>query len=169
MHHLSELHWSDIFACSDGLSRFLGAMQVLHKELGRDAAQRSGLADAVPLEQRRLDALRHDLKDSAPVASPPDFHKPQGRNAAWGVLYALNGSALGASMLLQPGAALAGQSSAYLNLMQDYAKSGALGGFFRALNGETLDINRAAAGADMVFSVMARCDVGEAGVSSTQN
>ena len=156
MHMLSEQRWADIFEHPQGVRHFLVAMRVLHRTFGVEAARCMDQPEAADLEQQRLDALDADLQDTSDTPAPLAASRGWTRDEAWGVLYALNGSALGATALLRPGAALAGQGSSYLELMRDYARSGALGAFIRALDGEMLDLPRATAGADAVFAAMSQ-------------
>lgn len=156
MHERSERHWGEVFQTEQGFRHFLMAMQMLHRQHGMEAARRCGLPTAVDIEANRLTALQEDLGEATRSGRASDTG--MSRDMAWGVLYALNGSSLGATMLLRPGAALQDQPSRYLELMRDYARAGGLGVFFRALNRQTLDMTRAVAGAQTVFAAMALFD-----------
>lgn len=125
---------------------------MLHRDFGLPAARNSGMAGAVEMEHQRMAALCRDLQHPVPTACPTDMTA----DTAWGVLYALNGSALGAAALMRPGGALTGQASDYLEQMRGYAQSGELGRFIRLLNAQTLDMRCASAGADAVFAAMSR-------------
>lgn len=150
MHDRAERQWG---AAADGdfdLHAFFTVMQTLH-HTGIRAAEITGLAGARDHERARLDALSSDLGSDVHNEDPMVISSP---DAAWGMLYTLNGSALGASLLLKSGVTLAGKPSAYLELMRDYARSGALNSFFHALNSQELDFKRARQGACQIFSAM---------------
>ena len=152
-HDLAERYWSSPDASAFRIYDFLTSMHRLHAGLGVAAADHVGSDKARKLEQQRLLALRQDLQ-CGPNVGLQTSALPGTKDFAWGVLYALNGSALGANVLLRAG--VGGQNqSAYLHLMQDYVKSGALSVFFRALNGQDLDRAHAIAGARTVFGQMA--------------
>lgn len=155
LHDRAEQSWAEVPETPAGLTGFLGAMYGLHSACGLIAAGRSGRAGEIERERSRIAALEQDLGADLPVPIPPHAPVPDGRDAAWGALYALNGSALGATVLLRIDGG-ASTSSAYLRLMKDYARSGDLAAFFRALNTEELDLTAAASGACAVFEFMAR-------------
>ena len=121
-----------------------------HCGLGLAAAERSGLPSALREEQARIAALERDLAPAAPPGPAPLLS----RDAAWGVLYALNGSALGATVLLRETAGDE-RPSAYLTVMRDYARSGELRAFFDTLNHAPLELSGAAQGAAAVFADLA--------------
>jgi len=156
VHSLSEQRWAAIFDQHQGLQRFLCAMHNLHITFGIQAAKSTRQPHAIDLEQHRLKALNTDLFDCRFASEPMSATMPIGRDQAWGILYALNGSALGATSLLRPGAALAQEPSLYLGLMRDYVQSGGLGRFIRALNSEPLNLPKAISGANMVFAAMSQ-------------
>ena len=151
-HDQAEAFWSAPPGASFPIRRFLKAMLRLHHTLGHPAAIASCFDHAEDIEQRRIEALLRDLGGCVP--DPAKSHTPNS-DAAWGVLYALNGSAMGAGVLLkeQPDADTPAE---YLNLMSTYAKSGQLGAFYKALNRQVLDQSAAEEGARLVFSEMIR-------------
>lgn len=159
-HERAELQWTEALANSATNDALLIAMQSLHRNHGIAAAKCSGLAGAVALEQQRLTALRHDLSSPQSDAVQDDAGgRPLRRDYALGVLYALNGSAMGAAMMLRPGGIMADRRPAYLELMRAYAQSGALAAFFRHLNAQELSIDLASAGACDVFTAMTQIAV----------
>jgi heme oxygenase len=74
---------------------------------------------------------------------------------SWGVLYALNGSSLGASVLLKKGAIDAAWPRQYLEEMRRFAKSGMLKSFFDELNAAPFKVEDMATGANDVFNLLA--------------
>ncbi|MEL6476354.1 MAG: hypothetical protein AAFR17_03430 [Pseudomonadota bacterium] len=151
-HESAERAWSHAREAAFPIIDFLSVMRALHTGMGLPAAKRSGFAGAVEIERQRIDALDDDLGSAVALSGPAPVCPC--RDAAWGVLYALNGSALGATVLLRTHAAGENRPSVYLTLMRDHARSGALGVFFRALNQQDLDRAAAAAGARSVFEAI---------------
>ena len=151
-HDQAEDSWGFMGHDAFAMGKFLQAMLNLHISFGLPAALRLGQAHLLDRETARLAALRCDLK--IPSKTPVPVARPWRRaDEAWGILYALNGSAMGATALLRTQGG-EGRPQAYLSLMQDYAQSGALGAFFRDLNRQTLDQAAAIAGARSVFDAM---------------
>ena len=154
-HDRAEEVWTPDLMARDRLAPFLTRMFKLHEDLGLPAALRCDVDGAESLERSRISALAQDLGVSVGTRPSRADWSPSG-DEAWGVLYALNGSALGATALLRsrdPETA-----PAYLRLMRDYARSGALGAFFKRLNAQDLDLERAGAGATRVFAAMMETD-----------
>jgi heme oxygenase len=150
-HDLAESSWSQGGSKAFPLESFLIAMRRLHTRLGMSAALCIGSKEFFAVEDARLDALRKDLGHEPRESAGAEPLSSSDKNNAWGVLYALNGSAMGASKLLRSGVG----PSAYLDLMRSYATSGALSRFFRSLNAEPLDQSAAIKGARSVFASMA--------------
>ena len=127
---------------------WLTAMMDVHMTVGLPAA--TVLDDAVLLtrEDKRIRSLAHDL--GVPVTrgqSIPD----RSMSWAWGVQYVLQGSALGASMLLKSGTIRPEWPRAYLREMQHFATCGGLKQFFAALESNTIDPAEAIQGAKEAF------------------
>lgn len=154
MHASAEASWAGADQGGIPIPVFLSRMLHVHACFGLSAAQLTGATDLVEHERRRLFALAQDLDLRPQSAAPSGEEYVLSRDAAWGVLYALNGSALGATVLMRDATNGAARSSAYLGLMRDFAKSGALAGFFRLLNAQDLNQNRAVDGAHAVFAAL---------------
>lgn len=155
MHDWAERRWAGENGVPVDLDRFLRAMYCLHASYGVAAAACVGRADEIERERTRIMALRADLGWVPQVAYPVDALVPEKRDAAWGALYSLNGSALGAGVLLRVIADNSAAPSVYLKIMSDFARSGELASFFRTLNQQALDHRVAAKGACAVFAVLA--------------
>ena len=152
-HALAEQSWAQGPLADFPIQKFLSKMLELHLRLGRPAAEKLQLEDMRASEIARIAALFQDLGAHAEISGPPvHIDSP---DTAWGVLYTLNGSALGATELLGAVPPVNGRPSAYLSVMRDFAASGALGDFFRRLDRCHLDHESAIAGAVMVFDAMA--------------
>ena len=152
-HDRAERRWSDVPDTAHEMAKFLNAMLSLHLEFGLTAASSVDQHGALELEHKRLAALRGDLE--IVPHTEPDPTARMHHDTAWGTLYALNGSALGATVLMRQSRETIGASTRYLELMSSFARSGALGTFFRTLNRQTLDMRRATSGATAVFAAMA--------------
>lgn len=132
---------------------WLKAIWAAHCQLGHPAALTCGGQTGCVTEQARIDALRDDLglSDAAnPNASPCST------SWAYGVQYALNGSAIGAATLLKAGAVPLSWPTQYLQTMRTYATSGQLGQFFAQLDHAVLSLPVAARGASAVFGAITR-------------
>lgn len=133
-------------------TEWLFALWRVHNQLGRAATEALPNARFAAEEGTRRAALKQDLElDAAAVRSGP---KAPSSGWAWGVLYALNGSALGASGLLRSGGLAADWPSSYLQTMQTYAKSGELRTFFDQLNDESSRPDAMIDGANEVFQAL---------------
>lgn len=131
---------------------WLGAMLKIHQTHGLQAA---GILDGQcdpALEQDRLDALQRDLDTAQAIAVPASRRS---ESWAWGVQYVLNGSALGACVLLKTGGVAPAWPSQYLRTMQGFAQSGGLKRFFDMLDGRELDLAEATSGARAAFTLSA--------------
>lgn len=153
-HDAAEASWTQALTTRSDEDGLLLAMQALHTSYGLPAAACSGLDGAVAQELRRLSALNADLHAVVPLRIDCQPPADRGADHAWGVLYALNGSAMGAAMMLRQGGLMADRNPAYMVLMHDFAKSGALGAFFRTLNARKLSLAEASSGARDVFAAM---------------
>ena len=109
MHEAAEtVHWSDHgFNSVDGYRRFLTAMHAAHLGLGLPAARCRLDAAGSVREQELIACLSADLNGDAARADTghrDGAHRDGMRiGFAWGVTYALSGSALGAGMILASG------------------------------------------------------------------
>ena len=154
-HVRAEARWTNegTFADRRTYQAWLGRMLDVHDALGFSAAKRSRWHSAAAIETSRHNALCQDL------GLPAKRHNGAGQSLdhdeAWGALYALNGSALGASILLKQGIAQFGWPVAYLSEMRRFATSGALGAFFPALDVQVSNREAALTGALAVFRMIA--------------
>lgn len=148
-HARAELGWTEDgrFTARRRYDDWLAALLKTHLSLGLPASR--ALAEGAEEEEARIAALCADL--AVPVILPRQT-APMDPAAAWGVGYALNGAALGASLLLKGGGTASDWPTAYLQRMQNYARSGALKHFFAALDQTPLDRTAAAKGASTVFA-----------------
>lgn len=158
-HERAELRWTQIgaFHDIDAYRMFLRTMLDIHDRFGGPATR------VVPMEhhvweRERASALRIDLQIK-PAMSDPHSSAPMEKDFAWGVLYVLNGSAMGAAMLLNSNAINADWPTAYLEVMCEFARSGALGAFFRSLNDAEVQLGQVARGAEAVFDAVVGMDV----------
>ena len=146
---VTEGHFTDRAA----YTAWLTAMAEVHATLGAWAARQLDDSKWRDEEQRRLSALEADLSVPLPVHH---YRFDRTDSWAWGVAYALNGSAMGASVLLKTGAVGADWPRQYLTTLRDYATSGRLHGFFSALQDQAMDRDQAGRGARDVFAALAR-------------
>jgi heme oxygenase len=144
---------------------FLSALLSAHQRLGLAAAEARGDAADMAEERARITALKDDLGDAAPPQAGPAAALPARSivpDRAWGIGYALNGSALGAAMMLKAG--MPGDwPISYLTSLSAYARSGRLATFFRRLNAAPLDLDIASEGGCDVFRLLAQGPTPEAG------
>lgn len=153
VHRQAEDRWTEHgqFQNHADYVAWLLRMRSVHASLGAAAVQ-SGWPSAEGLECARARWLNADTLTGEVLAQPRlDLCSAE----AWGVLYALNGSALGADLLLRQGARAAGWPVAYLQGMAEFAKSGQLKAFFEALEDAAPDFDAAYAGALQVFDMIA--------------
>ena len=140
---------ADGFSSKRAYMAFLYASLTAHIELGIPAAIRR--ADGSQTTERaRIIALRQDLGTSQPAIVEQSITD---QSFAWGVGYALNGSALGATTILKHGGLQRDWPRRYLEMGRDYARTGGVRRFFDRLNGEQLDRDQVVAGALAVFEV----------------
>lgn len=130
---------------------FLTALLHSHATLGYPAAVARADPIEISLEKGRIAALCDDLDCEA-----PDTDLEMTQDEAWGVGYVLNGSALGADMLLRHGKLGADWPKSYLKLGQKYVKSGGLRRFFDALNAGTFGEADLCKGAARTFAFFER-------------
>ena len=139
-HAAAEARWtaSGAFSSRFAYANWLERMYQVHAGLGQAAAETARWPGAARDEADRAACLAQDL--SATNGQPQD--RPSlSRPAAWGVLYALNGSALGASILLRS-MVPDGWPVSYLQEMARFAKSGRLARFFADLDAASCDSGR---------------------------
>ncbi|MEM6665593.1 MAG: biliverdin-producing heme oxygenase, partial [Pseudomonadota bacterium] len=105
LHDQVEALWisGERFSDRARYEEFLGALLTAHVTLGMGAARTRGAGEEITMERRRIAALRSDLGSRANQTEPPATIDRMGRSFAWGVGYVLNGSALGAKMILKHG------------------------------------------------------------------
>ncbi len=133
LHDRIERIWSPngAFETRSTYLDFLRMLLRTHETLGLAAANARGQDTEISDEAARINALRLDLGQG------PEVLRPTGSLAedyAWGVAYVLNGSALGATMLLKHDRLGPEWPREYLRLGQAYVQSGHLKRFFDALN-----------------------------------
>lgn len=153
-HLKAETAWTrdGKFADRAGYETWLRCLQVTHLTLGMTAASVIK-CDAQCLEEHsRAKALALDLAGGPRPKTPP---KRGSESWAYGVCYALNGSAIGASILLKSRSTHAPWPCAYLETMADYATSGRLKAFFERLEAVQLNMDDAVQGARDVFTTIA--------------
>lgn len=158
-HDKAEARWfsSGKFTCRNSYEQWLQSMLHVHGSLGVKATAKTALPQYGNVEEGRFAALSLDLalpKTPSPIEAPSEISTAW----AWGVLYALNGSSLGASILLKSESVRTDWPSQYLHEMRQFATSGALGHFFAELDALKLDKSEAANGAKAVFSALAMDD-----------
>ncbi len=152
-HQEAEAAWSlnKAFADLKSYKNWLDAMLEVHEQLGMAAAASLGDSNALIIEQARVDAIRTDLG----VTTATRRQSPlRSKCWAWGVLYALNGSAMGASILIKSSALHSNWPVTYLTLMRNFAASGDLFKFLETLNTAKLDRTSAAEGANDTFRML---------------
>lgn len=137
---------------------FLWAMIDTHRKFGLPAARQRNSDGDLALELQRISALEKDLAlpityDSAPSAEL--IWTPQADDYtafSWGVGYVLNGSALGACVMLKHNFLHPEWPRSYFTLGQNYARSGRLSNYFASLDRKKLDAKSAVSGAQETFS-----------------
>ncbi|MBW4708109.1 hypothetical protein KX928_09950 [Roseobacter sp. YSTF-M11] len=151
-HRSAEATWVTPagFRNRDHYRLWLRTLLRAHLIIGRAAAATCMPEDTQ--EKQRIDAICADLTICPPT---PEKITVASSDWAWGACYALNGSALGAFMLLKSGAVAAPWPVRYLDHMRNYATSGQLAMFFKSLNNQSLCRENAALGARAVFSLIA--------------
>lgn len=151
IHTAAEHRWlpSGRFDHQDTYRDWLHGLWDTHNVHGRLAAEALPQFDFAIQEKTRRDALSRDIGRTI-----DPIRLGQGAISsgwAWGVLYALNGSALGASGLLKSGSIADQWPASYLMTMQAYVRSGALKTFFDVLNAQTDPLTDMIVGATAVF------------------
>lgn len=151
LHDRTEALWAGTggFSTRTKYLAFLATLLDAHHRLGLPAAEARKAEGDIADEQIRLEAL---YADTGRVPLAPVTVRPS-PSYAWGIGYVLNGSALGAVMMLKEGHVPEGWPTAYLEEGCAYAKSGKLAAFFRALDAAELDMDEAALGARDTFAV----------------
>ncbi|WP_341367790.1 hypothetical protein [Yoonia sp. BS5-3] len=155
-HEGAESRWfSDgRFASRDSYDHWLKALLKTHQTFGARAVTSTQLGHYQKIENARQTALCADLGCDDQATKRGD---PPSDGWAWGVLYVLNGSALGASMLLKSNSIQDGWPTSYLRVMQGFASSGQLKSFFGQLDQADAATSDMAAGAKAVFDYLAAC------------
>ncbi|MEM1383100.1 MAG: biliverdin-producing heme oxygenase [Pseudomonadota bacterium] len=152
LHEQIETVWAPAgaFESEKAYRSFLSTLMRIHRQVGLTAAMARGDTEEVDEEQRRLSALAADL-DASPAGARPA--RTLGADYAWGVGYVLNGSCLGAAMLLKSGGLGPEWPRRYLYLGRDFAKSGRLRRYFERLNALPLDREAVERGALETFGM----------------
>jgi heme oxygenase len=138
------------FGSRDRYQSFLRAALVAHATQGITAARVRDDGSLIA-EQARIDALARDLQEEAPETTG-DLNATDVAYA-WGVGYALNGSALGASTIIKSGHLGRDWPRRYLEMGRAFAQTGGVKDFFDRLNEKHLDRQRVTEGAMTVFSI----------------
>lgn len=161
----NDLHRSieKVWASDDGFrsighyQSFLSRILCAHREFGvravyalADARPDACTAWSIPDERMRQTAVCRDL--GIPVEQNA-CGSLTGQSYAWGVGYVLNGSAMGASIMLRGGHVKPDWPVEYFQTCQAYVRSGRLKAFFDQMNGAQLDLGEATQGASDVFAV----------------
>lgn len=156
MHKDAEaVHWSSSgFGGSSDYRRFLDAMRSAHRVLGMPAARCRSDASGAAREQGLIMCLSADLGLPS-TGADRGLHSGMRRDFAWGVAYALSGSALGAASILASGTLRPRWPQRYLTAQRHFARSGGARRFFDALNAAAPDIDEALEGAKAVFQIIA--------------
>lgn len=151
LHDKTEALWAGTegFSTRAHYLAFLTTLLDAHHRLGLPAARAREAEEDIADEETRLKALHADTGHGplAPIRARPS------PSYAWGIGYVLNGSALGAVMMLKEGHVPEGWPTAYLEEGRAYAKSGKLAAFFRALDAAELDMDEATRGAQETFEL----------------
>lgn len=153
-HDAAEQRWTagGAFTSRTTYDAWLTALHGAHLFLGRAAVRTPSTERYAFTEQVRLQAINRDL-GLWPTGIPAAPATSEGW--AWGVLYALNGSALGASILIKSGAVRPDWPHDYLSEMRLFAASGALKTFFEGLDACDAPLDALIDGANAVFSRLA--------------
>lgn len=158
-HAMLDRYWggSGRFLSESAYRAFLHRLLLAHSQLGLPLAPTAALRG---LEAERLEALRQDLRhdllrlEGLALSPAPAPSVATSRCFGWGVAYVLNGSAMGASLMLKRGYLAPDWPRAYLTLGQSFAKSGALSRFFAQLETEVADPKDAEQGARVTFELL---------------
>ena len=144
--------FSNGFSSQEMYLRFLTQAFHVHTGLGQAAAPIWGDVDAQAIERARIDCLIDDLDGlHLPAACVPDLSDSQ----AWGVAYVLNGSCLGASVMLKRGDIPQDWPSSYLAHGRDFVHSGQFQMFMERLNRADIELHGATLGARTCFKAFA--------------
>lgn len=154
LHDMLESLWTPHggFASKSAYLDFLKALHRTHSRLGLAAMSRIGTDWDIAEERARIAALDQDL-DGMSHAHHQTTEMDEGY--AWGVGYVLNGSTLGASVLLKQGHIEKGWPCAYLKTGRTYAATGALKHFFDRLEKTDAPEDRVMTGAKETFQHLA--------------
>lgn len=151
------VHWSpEGFRGRSGYIAFLRAMLGAHTALGVPSARVRRCSDSEERETFLIEQLFVDLGgivDTGVLAR--DGAPRMGEDFAWGVAYALSGSALGAVAILRSGHVLGDWPVNYLDAARRYASTGLLRRLFDDLDAFQPDLSDATAGALAVFDIVA--------------
>ena len=153
------VHWSNsAFDQLEGYHRFLSCMLRAHVELGLPAASKHRADGARLHEWCMVEQLEHDLVRANDERYSPSYTPRFTRmtiDFAFGVTYALSGSTLGATHILNSGTLDENWPKEHLRAASDFAKRGALARFLSLLEASKPDVRDATAGALSVFEIVA--------------
>lgn len=152
LHDKVESLWTDDGAFAERATylAWLGCLLTAHRRLGLPAAVARGSFEDIQRERESIARLCEDLQMR---------RLPQGANSlasisyAWGVGYVLNGSALGASLLLKRDSLAPNWPQRYLEMAAAHARSGGVYAYFKALEHASVVLDEAIAGAKDTFSL----------------
>lgn len=150
LHQRLEQLWTpqDHFVSISSYRNFLRLLLNAHCEVGFRAAIARGDETELTRESERVAALGVDLTISSPEAS---LTPAMPNSYAWGVGYVLNGSALGASIIVKKNYILNNWPSKYMKLEQNYVRTGQMKKFFENLECSDLDVSEVERGAIATF------------------
>lgn len=153
IHVATEKRWlpHGVFEDLEGYLAWLSALAAIHAGRGAAAAKRLDQAWITDEEDKRYIAIVADLGHQS---LDKTVEQKMNTSEAWGVLYVLNGSALGAVSLLRSDALSPQWPKAYLNQMKSFASSGLLKRFFCELEAAPIDTNAAIKGAKATFAAI---------------
>lgn len=154
VHEVTEAHWTrdGAFKSKACYLTFLARLLNVHQSLGLSAVLALGHAESIKEEKRRISALPTDLASATDVISLtlPTVDADE----AWGIAYVVNGSPLGASMMLKNKQIPADWPSEYMHLTAEFARSGRLKTFFEAMISAEPELAKATKGATRYFAAL---------------
>ncbi len=154
VHDRIEALWApdDRFETWATYRKFLETVLDVHSRAGVAAALSRGDQAEIDVEYRRIHALVDDLTlDTTPTVCTEQLSAAYG----WGVGYVLNGSAIGANMILRDGFLEDAWPNRYLLAGQAYVKTGALQRFFAAMTDADPEPSEVLRGAQETFELFA--------------
>lgn len=141
------------FADKNAYFDYLTSLYAAHLTLGLPAAQLRQDVGEEAYHQTHVGLICEDLGHTPRPESACDPVRSLGE--AWGISYALIGSALGATAVLRDLGSSSDWPTAYLDASARFAKSRGVATFFAALNAANPDPDEATFGARRVFARIA--------------